>query len=126
MGGSPEGVGEPHGAMGGSPEGVGGPHGAMGGSPEGVGGPHGAMRGSPEGVGVDPVFQLYSYLWDLNVWGDEQQYYNLTQVLHMPCQIVCCMPDLDAELQYAAVILIGSARFCFSDFAIDQAWGTRR
>lgn len=38
---------------------------------------------TPEGIGVDPVFQLYSYLWDLDLQGDENQYYDLTKVVHL-------------------------------------------
>lgn len=34
----------------------------------------------PQGVGVDPVFQLYSHLWDADLVGDEGQFYNLTMV----------------------------------------------
>ena len=39
-----------------------------------------AGSADPEGIGVDPVFQLYSYLWDLDLYGDERQYYNMTKV----------------------------------------------
>ena len=39
-----------------------------------------AISADPDGIGVDPVFQLYSYLWDLDLYGDERQYYNMTKV----------------------------------------------
>ena len=40
-----------------------------------------AANDTYEGLGVDPVFQRYSYLWDLDLDGEEQQYYNMTQVV---------------------------------------------
>ena len=51
-------------------------------SPAGVGanGTWASIGGSPDGIGVDPVFQLYSHLWDAGLVGEEQQYYNLTKV----------------------------------------------
>ena len=50
--------------------------------PAGVGqaGTWAARNGTFEGLGVDPVFQLYSYLWNPDVYGQEQQYYNMTKV----------------------------------------------
>lgn len=38
----------------------------------------GSMSG---GIGLDPVFQIWSNLWSLDVTGEEDQYYNMTQVL---------------------------------------------
>ena len=32
------------------------------------------------GIGVDPVFQTWSDLWNLNLVGDEDKYYNITKV----------------------------------------------
>lgn len=37
--------------------------------------------GTPNGIGVDPVFQLYSHLWDAGLVGEERQFYNLTKVM---------------------------------------------
>lgn len=50
----------------------------------GSGGTYAAVNAAPEGLGVDPVFQLYSYLWDEDLYGDGQQYYNMTKVCFMP------------------------------------------
>ena len=46
----------------------------------GQGGSWAAADGTFEGLGVDPVFQLYSYLWNPDVYGQEQQYYNMSKV----------------------------------------------
>ncbi len=32
------------------------------------------------GIGLDPVFQIWSHLWSLDVTGEQDQYYNMTQV----------------------------------------------
>lgn len=32
------------------------------------------------GIGLDPVFQSWSHLWSLDVTGEQDQYYNMTQV----------------------------------------------
>ena len=40
-----------------------------------------AVTGAPEGIGVDPVFQLYSYLWDIDLYGEEPHYYNMAKVI---------------------------------------------
>lgn len=32
------------------------------------------------GIGLDPVFQIWSHLWSLDVTGEQAQYYNMTQV----------------------------------------------
>jgi len=32
------------------------------------------------GIGVDPVFQTWSDLWNLDLVGDEDKYYNITKV----------------------------------------------
>ncbi len=32
------------------------------------------------GIGLDPVFQTWSHLWSLDVIGEQDQYYNMTQV----------------------------------------------
>ena len=39
------------------------------------------------GIGLDPVFQTWSNLWSLDVTGEEDEYYNMTQVLgwHVSC-----------------------------------------
>ena len=51
------------------------------GAPAALGAPVGATPKAPQGLGVDPVFQIYSYLWNINQWGEESEYYNITQVL---------------------------------------------
>ena len=39
------------------------------------------------GIGVDPIFQTWSDLWNLDLVGDEDKYYNITKVtcLHNMC-----------------------------------------
>lgn len=32
------------------------------------------------GIGLDPVFQIWSDLWNLNLNGEEEEYYNMTEV----------------------------------------------
>lgn len=32
------------------------------------------------GIGLDPVFQIWSNLWDLRLTGEEDEYYNMTKV----------------------------------------------
>ena len=32
------------------------------------------------GIGLDPVFQIWSYLWDVDLNGQEAKYYNMTEV----------------------------------------------
>ena len=32
------------------------------------------------GIGLDPVFQTWSYLWNINLNGEEEKYYNMTEV----------------------------------------------
>ena len=32
------------------------------------------------GLGIDPVFQIWSHLWDVDLNGEEEKYYNMTEV----------------------------------------------
>lgn len=34
------------------------------------------------GIGLDPVFQIWSYLWNVDLNGEEEKYYNMTEVKH--------------------------------------------
>jgi len=35
------------------------------------------------GIGLDPIFQVWSNLWSLDLTGDEDEYYNMTEVSSM-------------------------------------------
>ena len=48
-------------------------------SPQPTTGP--AQPSSTEGgIGLDPVFQIWSHLWDVDLTGEEDEYYNMTEV----------------------------------------------
>ena len=32
------------------------------------------------GIGLDPVFHIWSYLWNVDLNGEEEKYYNMTEV----------------------------------------------
>ena len=34
-----------------------------------------------KGIGLDPIFQIWSNLWSLDLSGNEDQYYNMTEVV---------------------------------------------
>ena len=65
-------------------------------------GPHTAPQPAPglaeppsreEGIGLDPVFQIWSHLWDVDLNGEEDRYYNMTKVISTPPQ------QLQAQMQ---------------------------
>ena len=43
-----------------------------------------------KGIGLDPIFQIWSNLWSLDLSGNEDQYYNMTEVVIRLLYSVIC------------------------------------
>ena len=54
--------------------------GALSGGDDSAGPQTGSIHQGKGGIGLDPVFQIWSNLWNLGLTGQEYLYYNLTQV----------------------------------------------
>ena len=65
------------------------------------------------GLGLDPVFQTWSHLWTLEVTGEENQYYNVTQVHSQHGQIIRHATTLHAAHPTACTSTLLSGGICF-------------